>query len=1411
MTEMEHDHDQGGEIARHTMTPSRLLFETDGDVFGEGALLNHAEHESHHREEEVSPFGHSRMTDEQHEHEIDGKPGAAPEEHDGENIGEELALHMEENSHLFVRQPEQHVPNMFTGGNELTHQHHDHNHDHQEAHQEGPEQDVIEYARHCAQAVAEDHRHKNVAHHAHMEQQQYARQLHQQREREAYEQQRAEYDRLMRHSKIFHHQAELQKLQQLEREHHQAFALRERTMPRQHVLGSTAVNRVSSPFGGPLPGYDEAGAHQQYVLGSNAPSGGASLSPFPGYTSRATSMAPDTGGGMPWHHHQQQQQQRTDEKPWAQQLHEHYAPQYIVSVPAPTQIVASPGTQITYNGRQVQSLPPGYFGPPPYPSQINSQFDGAGYAQQQYHHHHLQLRENPTPAPRQALPSPYGNPAQTAEPTDELYVGHRHSHPSAVLTYGAPPPPPPMQHRPHSRGTSMAPPQPHDYHGLSRPASRASMAPPLLHDTHDKSRATSRASMVPFSSHDQTAAVRPPSRLSIVAASASPYDQGAVVHPASHASIVPPSTYDQSAAGAMVQARYLREHGIADEQSMAVGDESPQPRASGEHDFDMGRWRDGGVTREQESAVNKHDDDAMDEVVRETEDAQHDPAQDVHHQSQQVHGQPTMHPATAYHDDRQAQQSQHQPSVQPVFVSGGGPQSMQSQTHAILQGPGHPPPHVPATGHHQPTQAPRPAPTLAMHNFVHSFGQTFQNYPPGLQAFSQLVSSYNNHFIDEETFFMRVHQLLYRCNAEALAHEFRQFAPVRWGRIGEGLEWWLRAVEEEFDEQLRAQADGRVTHGSEMDRIEKRVQQIKVAAAYGHFAAGEGCKSERKGGKKRRRQGKQKIEDRGEESEKVVVDLSNEIEDEGAEEGKMKEPRLLVKLKIGRKATRALKATGHVQPTTARKTTSTVIPQMPTKPKKRAAKQDVSGRLIPLSQATPVEKMLVPAKAKPKQMTTPKKKVPLKGFRASGSGGKGLKTAAAKVTKTSSKHIEPALSKRNIEENYDDDSEEDEAQPARKKSATKKQSIEERSSSPLTDFESGSEATPAKKSMAKPRTPGLRTPGLKRTRNPSTINTPTSTPGSKLKPKRKPNSASTTHASEIPHFGPIYPTRRAVLARKNRPYVHASCGQGLTHPQDVRGHHKHCSAVKKVNNVEIEGHEWNAHESIISYPDVNYTRSLDGFLVLDQESADTINTAIEAGLAYQRAHGRIDIGEDGPEENGEEGSDAEDEEDDGEEVVKKIAKKTLSAKRQSAGESIHYPEAIDCTDDNAGMKGRGKAKTAIVNKRQSAPAAADFEDAAVKKGKAKAKSTKRSSTTQEIAEIAKEPVAVDAATTAMVKARVAKGLRLPKEATPMAATPPTNAAVPTKSASTKRKAASQHDAEMKAPPAKRQLVKAGPD
>ncbi|KAK3620109.1 hypothetical protein LTR22_025734, partial [Elasticomyces elasticus] len=164
------------------------------------------------------------MTDEQHEHDLDGKPGAALEEHDGENIGEEIALHMEENSHLFVRHPEQHVPNVFAGGNELTHQHHDHDHDHQEAPQEDPEQEVIEYARHCAQAIAEDYRHKNVAHHAHMEQQQYARQLqsHQQREREAYEQQRAEYERLMRHSKIFHHQAELQKLQQLEREHHQA-------------------------------------------------------------------------------------------------------------------------------------------------------------------------------------------------------------------------------------------------------------------------------------------------------------------------------------------------------------------------------------------------------------------------------------------------------------------------------------------------------------------------------------------------------------------------------------------------------------------------------------------------------------------------------------------------------------------------------------------------------------------------------------------------------------------------------------------------------------------------------------------------------------------------------------------------------------------------------------------------------------------------------------------------------------------------------------------------------------------------------------------------------------------------------------------------------------------------------------
>ncbi|KAI7364126.1 hypothetical protein KC336_g21510, partial [Hortaea werneckii] len=51
-----------------------------------------------------------------------------------------------------------------------------------------------------------------------------------------------------------------------------------------------------------------------------------------------------------------------------------------------------------------------------------------------------------------------------------------------------------------------------------------------------------------------------------------------------------------------------------------------------------------------------------------------------------------------------------------------------------------------------------------------------------------------------------------------------------------------------------------------------------------------------------------------------------------------------------------------------------------------------------------------------------------------------------------------------------------------------------------------------------------------------------------VKPGNKP-------ATQVPHVGPVFPSRRAVFARDSRPYIHSICGRGFKHMDDVKSHH----------------------------------------------------------------------------------------------------------------------------------------------------------------------------------------------------------------------------------------------------------------
>ncbi|KAK0912119.1 hypothetical protein LTR02_002992 [Friedmanniomyces endolithicus] len=141
----------------------------------------------------------------------------------------------------------------------------------------------------------------------------------------------------------------------------------------------------------------------------------------------------------------------------------------------------------------------------------------------------------------------------------------------------------------------------------------------------------------------------------------------------------------------------------------------------------------------------------------------------------------------------------------------------------------------------------------------------------------------------------------------------------------------------------------------------------------------------------------------------------------------------------------------------------------------------------------------------------------------------------------------------------------------------------------------------------------------------------TSSPASSQPPL---HSESHTHAADHEHIGPIYPTRRAILARTEKPYIHLACGQGYPHPQDVSGHHKTCSAVRGRSKKARDYVEWNAHESCrIGYPELKYRKVVEGYVILERESVEKIERAVESGLAFlrgQREEG--EVGGDGAEE-----------------------------------------------------------------------------------------------------------------------------------------------------------------------------------
>ncbi|KAI7215089.1 kinase-like protein [Hortaea werneckii] len=120
-------------------------------------------------------------------------------------------------------------------------------------------------------------------------------------------------------------------------------------------------------------------------------------------------------------------------------------------------------------------------------------------------------------------------------------------------------------------------------------------------------------------------------------------------------------------------------------------------------------------------------------------------------------------------------------------------------------------------------------------------------------------------------------------------------------------------------------------------------------------------------------------------------------------------------------------------------------------------------------------------------------------------------------------------------------------------------------------------------------------------------------------------------ADQVPHVGPVFPSRRAILARDSRPYIHSICGRGFKHVDDVKSHHfgnaskmVGCPVIRAV--VATDGRKaiakfpaWDTHESCkVGYTDIQCTQTKDGYVFLNQESWDKVQSAVNAGEEYKR-------------------------------------------------------------------------------------------------------------------------------------------------------------------------------------------------
>ncbi|KAK5107509.1 hypothetical protein LTR62_001081 [Meristemomyces frigidus] len=390
-------------------------------------------------------------------------------------------------------------------------------------------------------------------------------------------------------------------------------------------------------------------------------------------------------------------------------------------------------------------------------------------------------------------------------------------------------------------------------------------------------------------------------------------------------------------------------------------------------------------------------------------------------------------------------------------------------------------------------------PDMPMHQFVQHFANDYgPHFPDALQAFYRLSADVRINRISVTNYYASVYKVLHSMGAADLIVELYQFRPDRWFNVP--MEWFHRAVTEEFDEGVRQNAQQRLQREGALRRsLGNYSQSGNIVPS--SMIAGQAT---------------------------VVRSSSNRVMPTGEQTVAGQDPRGPFQTLLregGRIAGMAAEAGLAARQASARDAAVS---------KDGHPAPEEAGAALNAKEATR------------------KKRVPAKGFRAGGNGKQNVDSAM---------------------EEKDDDSEDDDEHDNEDDDDDDK------------DFRGSWSKATRKKAYTR---------------------------DGRLK-------ASYTKGADYPHVGDVYPTRRAILCREDKPYIHFACGQGFKHPDDVRKHHNNnkCAALKGKGK---RNEEWNEHLSCaIMLGMLNSTMVADGFVLVDQESMDKVETAVACGRAFKAA------------------------------------------------------------------------------------------------------------------------------------------------------------------------------------------------